>query len=98
VTGSYLGNIRQENRASPILAVDNAAIARTGSSSIGDLTRFIPQNVGSTGGLQDLSKGGADTRDTRSANLRGLGGLHAGAAQRPPRDAAGGDDYVNSTA
>jgi iron complex outermembrane receptor protein len=60
VTGSYLGNIRQENRASPILAVDNAAIERTGSSSIGDLTRFIPQNVGSTGGLQDLSKGGAD--------------------------------------
>ena len=33
VTGSYLGNIRQENRASPILAVDNAAIARTGSSN-----------------------------------------------------------------
>ncbi|MBB3357418.1 MULTISPECIES: TonB-dependent siderophore receptor [unclassified Novosphingobium] len=96
VTGSYLGNIRQENRASPILAVDNAAIARTGSSSIGDLTRFIPQNVGSTGGLQDLSKGGADTRDTRSANLRGLGAgstlvLLNGRRVTPQA----GDDYVN---
>lgn len=96
VTGSYLGNIRQENRASPVLAVDNAAIARTGSSSIGDLTRFIPQNVGSTGGLQDLSKGGADTRDTRSANLRGLGAgstlvLLNGRRVTPQA----GDDYVN---
>ncbi|WP_084455163.1 TonB-dependent receptor plug domain-containing protein [Novosphingobium rosa] len=96
VTGSYLGNIRQENRASPILAVDNAAIERTGSSSIGDLTRFIPQNVGSTGGLQDLSKGGADSRDTRSANLRGLGAgstlvLLNGRRVTPQA----GDDYVN---
>jgi iron complex outermembrane receptor protein len=96
VTGSYLGNIRQENRASPILAVDNAAIERTGSSSIGDLTRFIPQNVGSTGGLQDLSKGGADSRDTRSANLRGLGSgstlvLLNGRRVTPQA----GDDYVN---
>lgn len=96
VTGSYLGNIRQENRASPVLAVDNAAIERTGASSIGDLTRFIPQNVGSTGGLQDLSKGGADTRDTRSANLRGLGAgstlvLLNGRRVTPQA----GDDYVN---
>lgn len=73
VTGSYIGNIKQEDRASPIVSIDSAAIDRAGVSSIGDLTRFIPQNVGSTGGLQDLAKGGADTRDTRSANLRGLG-------------------------
>ena len=73
VTGSYLGNIRQEDRASPVLSIDTEAIAKTGVTSIGDLTRFIPQNVGSVGGLQDLAKGGADTRDTRSVNLRGLG-------------------------
>lgn len=73
VTGTYLGNVRQEDRASPIVSVDAAALDRTGVSSVGDLTRFIPQNIGSTGGLQDLAKGGADSRDTRSANLRGLG-------------------------
>jgi len=96
VTGSYLGNIRQEDRASPVLSIDTEAIARTGVTSIGDLTRFIPQNVGSVGGLQDLAKGGADTRDTRSVNLRGLG---AGATltmlngrRVTPQ---GGDDFVN---
>ena len=73
VTGSYLGNVRQEDRASPVVSVDAKTLERTGVASIGDLTRFIPQNVGSTGGMQDLQKGGADTRDTRSANLRGLG-------------------------
>jgi iron complex outermembrane receptor protein len=96
VTGSYLGNIRQENRASPVLSMDTAALGRTGTTSIGDLTRFIPQNVGSTGGLQDLQKGGADTRDTRSANLRGLGSgstlvLLNGRRVTPQA----GDDYVN---
>jgi len=74
VTGSYLRNVRQEDRASPILSIDSANLARTGVTSLGDITRFIPQNVGSAGGIQDLAKGGgADSRDTRSANLRGLG-------------------------
>ena len=74
VTGSYLGNVRQEDRASPILSIDSQSLARTGVTSLGDITRFIPQNVGSAGGIQDLAKGGgADSRDTRSANLRGLG-------------------------
>jgi iron complex outermembrane receptor protein len=96
VTGSYLGNIRQEDRASPVLSVDTKAMERTGVSSLGDLTRFIPQNVGSTGGLQDLAKGGADTRDTRSVNLRGLGAgstlvLLNGRRVTPQ----GGDDFVN---
>jgi iron complex outermembrane receptor protein len=96
VTGSYLGNIRQEDRASPVLSIDTEAIARTGVTSIGDLTRFIPQNVGSVGGLQDLAKGGADTRDTRSVNLRGLGSgatltMLNGRRVVPQ----GGDDFVN---
>jgi iron complex outermembrane receptor protein len=96
VTGSYLGNVRQEDRASPVLSIDTEAIARTGVTSIGDLTRFIPQNVGSVGGLQDLAKGGADTRDTRSVNLRGLGAgatltLLNGRRVTPQ----GGDDFVN---
>jgi iron complex outermembrane receptor protein len=74
VTGSYLGNVRQEDRASPILSIDSETFAKTGVTSLGDITRFIPQNVGSAGGIQDLAKGGgADSRDTRSANLRGLG-------------------------
>lgn len=96
VTGSYLGNIRQEDRASPVLSIDTEAIAKTGVTSIGDLTRFIPQNVGSAGGLQDLAKGGADTRDTRSVNLRGLGAgatlvLLNGRRVTPQ----GGDGFVN---
>lgn len=96
VTGTYLGNVRQEDRASPILTVDTKALERTGVSSLGDLTRFIPQNVGSVGGMQDLAKGGADTRDTRSVNLRGLGSgstlvLLNGRRVTPQA----GDDFVN---
>lgn len=95
VTGTYL-NVRQEDRASPIVTVDAEALDRTGVSSLGDLTRFIPQNVGSAGGMQDLAKGGADTRDTRSVNLRGLGAgstlvLLNGRRVTPQ----GGDDFVN---
>jgi iron complex outermembrane receptor protein len=73
ITGTLLRNIRQEDRASPVLSATQADIAKTGVVSLGDLTRFIPQNVGSQGGMQDLAKGGVDTRDARSANLRGLG-------------------------
>lgn len=95
VTGTYL-NVRQEDRASPMVTVDAEALDRTGVSSLGDLTRFIPQNVGSAGGMQDLAKGGADTRDTRSVNLRGLGAgstlvLLNGRRVTPQ----GGDDFVN---
>src|SRR5438105_4560561 len=73
VTGSYLRNVKQEDLASPILTIDQEQITRTGVVSLGELTRYIPQNVGSVGGIQDLAKGGVDTRDARSANLRGLG-------------------------
>jgi iron complex outermembrane receptor protein len=73
VTGSYLRNLKQEDLASPIVTVDQEQISRTGVVSLGELTRYIPQNVGSVGGVQDLAKGGVDTRDARSANLRGLG-------------------------
>ena len=95
VTGTYL-NVRQEDRASPVVTIDAEALDRTGISSLGDLTRFIPQNVGSAGGMQDLAKGGADTRDTRSVNLRGLGAgstlvLLNGRRVTPQ----GGDDFVN---
>jgi len=96
VTGSYLGNVRQEDRASPILSIDTKALDRTGVTSLGDLTRYIPQNVGSAGGLQDLSKGGADTRDTRSVNLRGLGAGATLALLNGRRvTPQGGDDFVN---
>jgi len=96
VTGSYLGNIRQEDRASPVVTIDTEAIAKTGVTSIGDLTRFIPQNVGSVGGLQDLAKGGADSRDTRSVNLRGLGAGATLALLNGRRvTPQGGDDFVN---
>ena len=73
VTGSYLRNVKQEDLASPILTIDQEQISRTGVVSLGELTRYIPQNVGSVGGIQDLAKGGIDSRDARSANLRGLG-------------------------
>jgi iron complex outermembrane recepter protein len=72
VTGSLLRNVRQEDRASPILAVNQEDLAKTGITSLADITRFIPQNVGSAGGIQDLAKGGgADSRDTRSPTCAG---------------------------
>jgi iron complex outermembrane receptor protein len=73
VTGSYLRNVNQEDLASPIVTIDQDQINKTGIVSLGELTRYVPQNVGSVGGIQDLAKGGIDSRDARSANLRGLG-------------------------
>lgn len=73
ITGSFLQNVRQEDLASPVVTIDQQQIEKTGVLSLGDLTRYVPQNVGSVGGIQDLAKGGVDTRDARSANLRGLG-------------------------
>lgn len=73
VTGTY---IRQnpEEVASPIVTVDQAQLRRTGITSLSQLTNYISANYGSVGGVQDLTKGGgADDRNTRSANLRGLG-------------------------
>jgi len=73
VTGSYLRNVKQQDMASPVVTVDQEQLNRTGVVTLGDLTRYVPQNVGSVGGIQDLAKGGIDSRDARSANLRGLG-------------------------
>lgn len=72
VTGSYLRR-RQEDIATPIVTLGQDQIKDTGQLQVGDLTKYIPQNIGSTGGVQDLAKGGIDSRDARSANLRGLG-------------------------
>lgn len=66
VTGSFLRNVKQEDMASPIVSVDQKALTKTGVVSIGDLLRYVPQNIGSMGGVQDLAKGGQDSKDTRS--------------------------------
>src|SRR6185312_13448620 len=63
ITGSFLQNVRQEDLASPVVTIDQQQIEKTGVLSLGDLTRYVPQNVGSVGGIQDLAKGGVDTRD-----------------------------------
>jgi iron complex outermembrane recepter protein len=72
VTGSLLRKAQQD-MATPVISVDAGAIKATGTLNIGELVNYIPQNVGSMGGFQDLSKGGSDGHDSRSANLRGLG-------------------------
>jgi iron complex outermembrane receptor protein len=72
VTGTLLHR-RQEDMATPVISTDSQQLAQTGTLNLGDLGKFIPQNIGSTGGVQDLQKGGTDGHDARSANLRGLG-------------------------
>ncbi len=73
VTGSY---IRQnpEDIASPVVTMDAVTLQQTGISNLSQLTNYISANYGSVGGVNDLTKGGGqDDRNTRSANLRGLG-------------------------
>lgn len=73
VTGTY---IRQnpEEVASPIVTVSRAQLQQTGITNVSQITNYLSANIGSVGGVQDLTKGGgADDRNTRSANLRGLG-------------------------
>jgi iron complex outermembrane receptor protein len=73
VTGSY---IRQnpEEVASPIVTMGHAELQSTGITNLSQVTNYLSANYGSVGGVQDLTKGGgADDRNTRSANLRGLG-------------------------
>lgn len=72
VTGTLLHR-RQEDMATPVITTDSQQFAQTGTLNLGDLGKFIPQNIGSAGGAQDLQKGGTDGHDARSANLRGLG-------------------------
>jgi len=72
VTGTLLRR-KQEDMATPVITTGSDQIAQTGTLNLGDISKFIPQNIGSTGGVQDLQKGGTDGHDARSANLRGLG-------------------------
>ena len=72
VTGTLLKR-RQEDMATPVISTDSEQLQQTGTLNLGDLSKFIPQNIGSAGGVQDLQKGGTDGHDARSANLRGLG-------------------------
>jgi iron complex outermembrane recepter protein len=72
VTGTLLRR-SQSDMATPIIAVSQEQIAKTGATNVGDLLKYIPQNIGSSGGVQDLAKGGTDSHDARSVNLRGLG-------------------------
>lgn len=73
VTGTY---IRQnpEEVASPIVTLGKAQLRQSGITNLSQVTNYLSANYGSVGGVQDLTKGGgADDRNTRSANLRGLG-------------------------
>ncbi len=73
VTGTF---IRQnpEDIASPVVSLDAATLQQIGISNLSQLTNYISANYGSVGGVNDLTKGGGqDDRNTRSANLRGLG-------------------------
>jgi len=72
VTGTLLKR-KQEDMATPVISTDSEQLQQTGTLNLGDISKFIPQNIGSTGGVQDLQKGGTDGHDARSANLRGLG-------------------------
>ncbi|HVW72125.1 MAG TPA: TonB-dependent receptor [Rhizomicrobium sp.] len=72
ITGTLLKR-KQEDMATPVITTDSDQLQQTGTMDLGDLGKFIPQNIGSTGGVQDLQKGGTDGHDARSANLRGLG-------------------------
>src|SRR5690349_7283778 len=72
VTGTLIRR-SQENMATPLVSVDQEQLAKTGILSVGDILHYIPQNIGSSGGVQDLAKGGTDGHYARSVNLRGLG-------------------------
>jgi iron complex outermembrane receptor protein len=71
-TGTLLRR-NQADIATPVVSVDQDQIQKSGALNVGDLVRYIPQNIGSAGGVQDLAKGGPDGHDARSVNLRGLG-------------------------
>ena len=73
VTGSYVARPTQSTQSSPIQIVGTEEIEESGFVGIDDLLLLNTANIGSVGGAQDLSAGGADDRATRSANLRGLG-------------------------
>lgn len=96
VTGSLFQQ-KTEKMATPVVTIGQSQIANLGLPSLGSLTNYVPQNVNSQGGLQDLAKGGVDSRDTRSMNLRNLG---AGATLSllNGRRFIAGDGYANLNA
>ena len=73
VTGTLVRGVSVEMLASPVVQLSSKDISNTGYTSVDGLLNLTTANIGSIGGAQDLSKGGADDHATRSANLRGLG-------------------------
>ena len=73
VTGSYVTRDTQSTMSSPIQIVGNEEIMKSGFSGVDDLIVNNTANTGSIGGVQNLAGGGSEGRQTRSANLRGLG-------------------------
>ena len=73
VTGSYVTRDTQSTMSSPIQIVGNEEIMKSGFSGVDDLIVNNTANTGSVGGVNNLAGGGAEGRQTRSANLRGLG-------------------------
>jgi iron complex outermembrane receptor protein len=97
VTGSYIARANQENLSSPTVVMGAQEIAKTGMTGVDDLLTFNTANTGSIGGAQDLAGGGADDRDTRSANLRGLG-VQSTLVLMNGRRVANTDGYTNLVA
>lgn len=73
VTGSYVSRNAQSTMSSPIQIVGNEEIMKSGFSGVDDMIVNNTANTGSVGGVNNLAGGGAEGRQTRSANLRGLG-------------------------
>lgn len=97
ITGSYIARTSQESLSSPTLVMGSQEIAKTGFTGVDDLLQLNTANIGSTGGAQDLAAGGADDRDTRSANLRGLG-VQSTLVLLNGRRVANTDGYTNLVA
>lgn len=73
VTGSYVSRDAQSSMSSPIQIVGSEEISHSGFAGVDDMIVNNTANTGSIGGVQNLAGGGSETRQTRSANLRGLG-------------------------
>ena len=73
VTGSYVTRDAQASMSSPIQIVGSEEILRSGFSGVDDIIVNNTANTGSVGGVNSLAGGGSESRQTRSANLRGLG-------------------------
>ena len=73
VTGSYVTRDAQASMSSPIQIVGSEEILKSGFSGVDDIIVNNTANTGSVGGVNNLAGGGSESRQTRSANLRGLG-------------------------